>query len=167
MGQGGFANYPGPCRALPAVGKQRHHSIMTIRRQKVVELEKLKVRSRRHSHHRSSYRRKKFAGLLLLVFSLAIGVPAISEFAYIAFNTAICYHSTVDDQGNRTLVRRDSVGCTTVLLLESEHRLRVAASAVLVAAALFMGSMGMLHKLRKHKRRVRRGASQSRQGTGK
>jgi hypothetical protein len=91
--------------------------------------------------------------MTLLVFSLAIGAPAICHFAYTAYRIANCYVETGDGFGNRELLEIYP-GCMGVPG-NSEDQMRLDTLAVLAGALLFMGSVGISYRLKKYRRRIR------------
>jgi hypothetical protein len=60
---------------------------MTTSSEDSVEVEAKTITPPRHSHH-NARRRKKLAARILLILALVIGVLAISDFAYNAYNKA-------------------------------------------------------------------------------
>jgi hypothetical protein len=113
---------------------------MTTSSDDSVELEAKTVRTPRHSHHKSS-RRNRIAARILLILAFVVGVLALSDFAYNAYQKAseLSDFSSHEEGIDKHLDPYDELQ-------------RGDAAAAMVAAAFLIASTLISRRLQRHRR---------------
>jgi|GEM_PF-3058361 len=124
---------------------------MTTSSEDSVELEAKAMRTPRLSRHRVR-RRKRIAARSLLILALVIGVSAISDFAYNAYERADCSPAEGIMVGATTISSPPvSEGCSEELA-RREELLQLDSAAVVLAAALLITSIAISRRIKRHRR---------------
>jgi hypothetical protein len=106
----------------------------------------------RHRHHIS--RRTKKAAWAVRVLAILVCLVAIADFTYKAYESSDCFVENSDPFGSDVapMAARDTEECR-VLIASRDVHLRIDALAVLLATALFLGTVVALsHANRRTKR---------------
>jgi hypothetical protein len=126
---------------------------MTNSSEDSVELEAKVATTPRHSHHKSS-RRKRIAARTALILGIAIGVLAISDFAYNAYERArgLGENSVVLEDGQLVNnANADTIDAIRYLSRFEDHQ-QLDAAAALLAAACVITSTVISRRIKKHRR---------------
>jgi hypothetical protein len=126
---------------------------MTTSSEDSVELEATVVATTpRHSHHKSS-RRKRIAARIALILGIVIGVLAISDFAYNAYERASVLDviSIVDENGRR-VAKDDGSNFSDAYPSHFEELQQLDAAAALLAAACVITSKVISRRIKRHRR---------------
>jgi hypothetical protein len=120
---------------------------MTTSSDESVELQAKTVRTPRHSHHKSS-RRKRIAARIALILGIVIGVSAISDFAYNAYILTDYVQPRSSDSPNGNLGSEYSGGISA----EYTDLMQRDAAAAVIAAACMITSTVISRRIRRHRR---------------
>jgi hypothetical protein len=124
---------------------------MTTSSEDLVKLEEETTRTPRLSSHKAR-RRERLAVRIALILGLVIGVLAISDFVYNAYERADCYPAKVIMVGGVTMPPpRVRGGCSGEVVLR-EELLQLDSAAVVLAAALVTTSTVISRRIKRHPR---------------
>jgi hypothetical protein len=115
------------------------------------------VPARQPSRHKSR-RTTKTPARILLFLALVMGILAVSDFAYNAYQVSIGFDtvSTLDGDGRRVITGDDNATKDKFAYLSHLGNLqRSDAAAAVVAVTLLISSSVMFRRLRRHRRRSR------------
>jgi hypothetical protein len=120
---------------------------MTTSSEESAELEAKTILPPRHSHHKSS-RRKRIAARILLILALVIGFLAISDFAYNAYILTDYVQPRSSDSPNGNLGSEYSGGISA----EYTDLMQRDAIAAVLAAAFLITSVVISRRIKRHRR---------------
>ena len=125
---------------------------MTTASEDSVEVEAKTIRRPHLSHHGARHR-KRIAARILLILALVIGVLAISDFAFNAYEKASVFDAISDvDREGRRVVRDGDVTDTFNWLNHFDELQQLDAAAVVLAAAFLIGSTEISRRIKRHRR---------------
>jgi len=125
---------------------------MTTSSDDSVELEAPTMRTPRISRH-SARRRKRVAARTLLILGIVVGVLAVDDFIYNAYERASVLDviSVVDENGRR-VAKDDGSNFSDAYLSHFEELQQLDAAAALLAAACVITSKVISRRIKRHRR---------------